>query len=163
MRSSEPGYIRCARYDQRQRRAIWYRKNDDGSIDICAGREGDDGYAKLAPGSTIDEEILAKIEDILSTGEWIVRLQKDEVDMRYEPRHSCESWFNETGLAPVQLSKNDFDNMCENDEFADGPHIETFGDNPPEPYNPFRQAFGKLKDGRGVFCEVHRSRADDPC
>ncbi len=72
MRCNQPGYVRCSKYDSASRRAIWYRTNDDGSVEVCAGREGDDNYVKLTPGVIITNEIMESIIGVFQTGEWVV-------------------------------------------------------------------------------------------
>ena len=52
------------------------------------------------------------------------------------------------------LLKIDFDALAGNGGFVDGPFRETFGDAYGDYYNPNRQAFGTLTDGRKVFCEL---------
>ncbi len=42
-------------------------------------------------------------------------------------------------------------------QFVDGPYRDNFGSGHGEPYNPDRQAFGKLKDGRVVYCELSKA------
>lgn len=79
---------------------------------------------------------------------------RDEAD---PPRNTCTHFFLEKGLAADAVLKEDFDRLCEEGAFVEGPFVETFGDKAPEPYNPFRQAFGVLSDGRGVYCELHPS------
>ena len=46
-RCLEPGYVRIGMLCTSGRRALWYRHNADGSIDLCAGREGDDAHVHL--------------------------------------------------------------------------------------------------------------------
>ena len=60
--------------------------------------------------------------------------------------------------AIIEITKAEFDSHGESEAFAVGPYIETWGDGYGEPYNPYRQAFGKLRDGRVVYCELHPSR-----
>lgn len=71
-----------------------------------------------------------------------------------KPRYSCEHYFFKRGIVPVAVPKKEFDVLMNEPGFVDGPFVETFGDGYGEPYNPNRQAFGELKDGRGVFCEL---------
>jgi hypothetical protein len=71
-----------------------------------------------------------------------------------KPRHNCWHYVLEHGGSGVCLSKEDFNALCD-DGFADGPFKETFGSGHGEPYNPWRQAYGTLKDGRVVYCELH--------
>jgi hypothetical protein len=80
------------------------------------------------------------------------------------PRHSCAKFFSEehAGVVPERISRADFNAFCEGDAFKEdaGPFSEAFGDRSGEPYNPFRQAFGILKNGRGVFCELNAIRQE---
>lgn len=52
------------------------------------------------------------------------------------------------------LPKDEFDELVKSKQFSDGPFLSAFGDGYGEPYNPNRQAFGTLKDGRKVFTET---------
>ena len=75
------------------------------------------------------------------------------------PRDHCRGYCTERGCAaPALLSRGEFDRLCEDGQFSDGPFKSGFGDGHGEPYNPYRQAFGTLKDGRVVYCELHASR-----
>lgn len=77
-RAFEPGYVLAAMNDVSQRRGIWYRHNkEENSIEICAGREGDDGYVKIQAGQTVTPEMVKAIEEIMSTGAWMVDRQKE--------------------------------------------------------------------------------------
>lgn len=72
-----------------------------------------------------------------------------------KPRHNCHGYFVEKKITkPVQITKREFDFYVNKGQFKDGPFRETFGDGDYEPYNPYRQAFGTLKDGTGVYCEL---------
>ena len=72
-----------------------------------------------------------------------------------KPRNQCGIYFVDRGIGnPIMVSKVEFDKHYSEDEFSDGPFGETFGDGRLEPYNPSRQAFGILKNGRGIFCEL---------
>lgn len=72
MRIDEPGWKRAAAFDSCERRSIWYRENDDGSIELCGGREGDDEYVMIAPGSEVTAEIVRGIEGVLRHNAWAV-------------------------------------------------------------------------------------------
>ena len=74
-----------------------------------------------------------------------------------EPRNKCARymWENEVEK-PILLTKEDFDAHAKAGDFEVGPHRDNFGDSYGEPYNPNRQAFGKLKDGRFVYCELSK-------
>ena len=76
-----------------------------------------------------------------------------------EPRHSCLEYVTTQRVVHKyasckQLPKNEFDAHYNNKFFADGPFRESFGDGYGEPYNPKRQAFGRLKDDTVVWCEL---------
>jgi hypothetical protein len=71
------------------------------------------------------------------------------------PRHTCREWAVQ-GSEPELLTDRVFDQLVAEKGFQDGPYVETFGDGQGEPYNPDRQAWGTLKDGRRVFCELAR-------
>lgn len=47
----------------------------------------------------------------------------------------------------------EFDRLARDKQFADGPHISTFGEGYGEPYDMARRVFGTLKDGRKVESE----------
>lgn len=47
-RCHEFGWRRIGRIDRPQRRSLWIRKHGD-SIELCAGREGDDAYVRITP------------------------------------------------------------------------------------------------------------------
>lgn len=55
---------------------------------------------------------------------------------------------NLDGYTTIDIGE--FDRLARKREFADGPHVSTFGDGPGEPYNPDREVWGTLKDGRKV-------------
>ncbi|MGC2778798.1 MAG: hypothetical protein WA418_24530 [Bradyrhizobium sp.] len=47
-RCAEPGWQRIGRIDSTQRRSLWIRESPD-SLELCAGREGDDAYVRITP------------------------------------------------------------------------------------------------------------------
>lgn len=47
----------------------------------------------------------------------------------------------------------EFDSLARENQFAEGPFIDTFGDGYGEPYMAKRRVFGTLKDGRKVESE----------
>ena len=71
-----------------------------------------------------------------------------------EPRHQCRTFCNNRTPAPKELSKAEFDAHHDAKTFIYGPFRETFGDGYGECYNPKRQAFGVLKNGDVVYCEL---------
>ena len=78
-----------------------------------------------------------------------------------EPRHHCENYMCKNGIEKsILLTKEEFDGHAKSKDFEDGPYKDSFGDGYGEPYNPHRQAFGRLKDGRAVYCELSRDLAE---
>ena len=76
-----------------------------------------------------------------------------------QPRNSCRNYVLSHGGRTALIRKEDFDSHYYEKNFEDGPHREGFGDGEGEPYNPNRQAFGKLKVGTKseplvVYCEL---------
>ena len=62
-----------------------------------------------------------------------------------------------------RVSKQEFDQLCRDKLFVDGPIAESpskfgreFG-----PYDPYRWAFGQLSDGRFVCCDVAAEAKED--
>lgn len=84
-RASEPGWSLVGEMlDPAGRRGVWYRTTPVTSygetiarLEICAGREGDDNYAVLSLGETVNERTLHEFADALNTGEWCVSLRSD--------------------------------------------------------------------------------------
>jgi len=72
------------------------------------------------------------------------------------PRNQCKNYLLENGWTATLMKKEDFDNLFRSKKFADGPHLEGFGDGYGHPYNPHKQAFGKLDNGKVVFCETSK-------
>lgn len=69
-----------------------------------------------------------------------------------KPKGQCWEYFAKRGTgAPEMVTQLAFDAHFDAGDFADGPFRDSFGDGYGEPYNPYRQAFGTLKDGRGVY------------
>jgi hypothetical protein len=71
-----------------------------------------------------------------------------------EPRNQCKRFMADRKATGVPLPKAEFDALARSRSFAVGPYRDSFGDGPGEPYQPDRQAFGELKDGRCVYCEL---------
>ncbi len=61
---------------------------------------------------------------------------------------------HETPEGLVEQTKRAFDSNYNEGNFIVGPFKEQFGNGRDEPYNPDRQAFGILKKGYGVWCEI---------
>ena len=96
---------------------------------------------------------MAEKNEIILNKQVIASLGIAEKLREIMPRHQCEYYVNTHGGESVLLTKSLFDDLFRKEEFAEGPHKDSFGDGN-EPYNPDRQAFGTLKDGRVVYCEL---------
>jgi hypothetical protein len=72
----------------------------------------------------------------------------------FMPRHQCRGYIESQSGKTFLLTKEEFDSLFREKQFDDGPYKDNFGNGNGEPYNPNRQAFGKLKDGRIVYCEL---------
>jgi hypothetical protein len=81
------------------------------------------------------------------------RVQKLKLELA--PRISCRSYVLGHGCKAELIRKDEFDTHYRKKIFVDGPHKETFGDGPGEPYNPHWQAFERLKS-RVVYCELSK-------
>jgi hypothetical protein len=56
--SWHPGFVRVSPYDSAERRALWMKLNaKTNTLEIRAGREGDDEYVKLSVGDVITQEM----------------------------------------------------------------------------------------------------------
>lgn len=78
-----------------------------------------------------------------------------------KPRNSCALYMASKGIKdPECIPRSQFDALVEKDDFRDGPFVDGFGDGYGEPYNPDRQAYGVLTNGRGVFCELREKKKD---
>lgn len=82
-----------------------------------------------------------------------IRSQRGEVEC--EARHTAAAFGFEHGVTMEEIAKDDFDRLAGDEQFEVGPYIDTWGDGYGQPYYPWRQAFGKLRDGRGVYAETH--------
>lgn len=72
-----------------------------------------------------------------------------------KPRHQCDKFMTKSGIKkPKLMTKKEFNGLTREAKFKAGPFRDNFGDGYGEPYNPYRQAFGVLEDGKGVFCEL---------
>lgn len=81
-------------------------------------------------------------------------IQRAEMLREIMPRNQCRHYIG--AREAVLLTKKAFDELYYAGAFAEGegPHKDNFGSGYGEPYNPDRQAFGTLKDGRIVYCEI---------
>ena len=64
-------------------------------------------------------------------------------------------WENENNKF-IKLDKKEFDALCKTKEFEEGPLLAESSSwmNEFGPYNPHKNAFGKLKDGRLVYIDI---------
>lgn len=77
MRCNEPGYDEVCKPDGR--RGLWMRYTKN-SVDLCAGREGDDDYIKLTAGQHLTQEDIAAIVGIVLTLRWSHDLADGDTD-----------------------------------------------------------------------------------
>ena len=47
LRAYEPGWTRIGIFCDQEVRALWMRESKDGTLELCAGRDGDDAYVKI--------------------------------------------------------------------------------------------------------------------
>ena len=77
----------------------------------------------------------------------------NKVDL--SPRGQCLDFMARQNAEPILLSKAEFDGHAKQRDFEKGPFRDKFGEGYGDPYNPYIQAFGELRDGRFVYCELH--------
>ncbi len=77
-----------------------------------------------------------------------------ELKLELAPRNKCRFYIQDNGGKAQLIGKQEFDSHFHQGEFSDGPYRDNFGSGDGEPYNPNRQAFGKLKTGLVVYCEL---------
>ena len=80
----------------------------------------------------------------------------ENLRIELEPRNQCRNYVQENGGKALLIKKEELDSYILKKEFLDGPYIDSFGDGYGEPYNPNRQAFGKLKNDLIVYCELSK-------
>jgi len=86
--------------------------------------------------------------------------QLKELKLRLVPRNQCRHYAMVNGGKAMLIGKEEFDLHLRNREFLEGPYEDSFGDGWNEPYNPNRQAFGKLTDGTVVYCELSQKNRE---
>ena len=62
-------------HDPAGRRGIWYRESP-GVVELCAGRDGDDAYVRIAVGDTVSPEDVGAVLDCLAVGAWMLDEQE---------------------------------------------------------------------------------------
>jgi hypothetical protein len=83
-----------------------------------------------------------------------------EIPENLMPRNDCLTYILENlekEIKPTLLTKKAFNTLCRAESFNDGPYKDTFGEGYGEPYNPWRQAFGKTKKGLLIYCELDKT------
>jgi len=98
------------------------------------------------------------LEYRLSELEGIEELQELKVELA--PRNQCRNYVQENRGKAELLEKEEFDSYYKKKEFIDGPFKKRFGDDYGEPYNPNRQAFGRIKSGIVVYCELSKANQE---
>jgi hypothetical protein len=92
-----------AMHDESKRRGVWYRVEYEPltvdryralprSVELCAGREGDDGYVRLAVGDVLTERQLYLLYDVLSTASWMTDCYVPDV---HAPREKTRAMFDQ--------------------------------------------------------------------
>ena len=66
MRCNEPGYVRIGILCTAGRRSLWVRWCEGGAVELCAGREGDDAYVRIAA----DDPLHGGLRDVLAAAEF---------------------------------------------------------------------------------------------
>lgn len=72
-RYQDPGWRRIGRIDKPQRRSLWIRETYN-TIELCAGREGDDAYVKIAP----DNPQWHDLRDVLSRARFAAEYEDND-------------------------------------------------------------------------------------
>ena len=82
-------------------------------------------------------------------------MDTNQGNLNYSPRSQCLTCMVENEVCnPLLLTKKAFKNLTRKKVFEEVPFEEQFGKSTGEPYNPWRQAFGKIKKGLFVYCEL---------
>lgn len=77
MRASQPGWQCASMHDPAGRRGIWFRRESPGAVEVCAGREGDDAYVRIAVGDTVSSEQVTAVLGCLAVGAWMLEEQEE--------------------------------------------------------------------------------------
>lgn len=86
----EDGYEEMLRPDGR--RGLWMRGADDSTVELCAGREGDDAYVKLCASQTLSEEDIWKLRDLISTVGFAVEVAEQNAAPNWRERRAPTLW-----------------------------------------------------------------------
>jgi len=79
-----------------------------------------------------------------------------ELRAELSPRNQCRGYVAKNRGKAILVTREEFDSYLGNNDFLEGPFKDSFGDGYGEPYNPDRQAFGKLKSDLVVYCELSK-------
>ena len=80
--------------------------------------------------------------------------KKEDLRLELAPRNQCRNYVGKNGGEATLITKKEFDDHYNKRKFLEGPFKDNFGDDYGEPYNPNRQAFGKLDSGLVIYCEL---------
>ena len=80
-RCDEEGYLELAKPDGR--RGLWMRETLQ-TLELCAGREGDDDYVKLVVGDRLTLETLHRLQGAMLTLRWAYEVAADNTEFRYD-------------------------------------------------------------------------------
>lgn len=65
-RAYEGDWTLVAMNDPAGRRGIWYRQPDETTLEVCAGREGDDEYLRVAVGDTVTLSVMLSLLGVMT-------------------------------------------------------------------------------------------------
>lgn len=86
-RYAEPGWHRIGRIDKPRRRSLWIRESPN-CIELCAGREGDDGYVRITP----DNPQWRDLENVLSRARFAAEHEdRDGLTLEREDDARCNA------------------------------------------------------------------------
>lgn len=83
-----------------------------------------------------------------------------DLKLELAPRNRCRDYVHESDSKAFLIPKSEFDKLYRRKRFVEGPFKDSFGDADMEPYNPNRQAFGKLVSGFVVYCELSEANQE---
>lgn len=86
-----PEWSCCSMHDPTERRGIWWRVIGD-TLEIRAGREGDDVAVRLTVGNVLSQKQLRAIDDCLSVGAWMIDQSEINVEQPF-----CDMKFDSDG------------------------------------------------------------------
>ncbi len=90
----------------------------------------------------------------------LFNLLRSELESELAPRGSCKDYIYEKGGNAELITKEEFDDHYNQENFKKRPFEESFGDGPMDPYSPERQAYGQLNSGTVVYCELSKANRE---